>query len=123
MDCLNLHNFSWFPPIVFVCDSIKLQNLLDSRIFEGNYSTNVCLSSPYLLSVARLPPNTAIQLTGHKLFSTLYRHSETLDSGAQMHTLKPCKTRQPSVEFRTDQQSYPESDENNYLPYTNQSKP
>ena len=37
-----------------------------------------------------------------------------------MHTLKPCKTRQPSVEFRTDRQSYSEADENNYEPYTNQ---
>ena len=35
-----------------------------------------------------------------------------------MHTLKPCKTRQPSVEFRTDRQSYSESDENKYYePY------
>ena len=27
---------------------------------------------------------------------------------------KPCKTRQPSIELRTDPQSYSEVDENNY---------
>jgi len=34
-----------------------------------------------------------------------------------MHTLKPCKTCQPSIEFRTDRQSYSESNEKNYEPY------
>lgn len=34
-----------------------------------------------------------------------------------MHTLKPCKIRQPSIEFRTDRQSYSESNEKNYEPY------
>lgn len=34
-----------------------------------------------------------------------------------MHTLKLGKTHQPSIEFRTDRQSYTESDENNYEPY------
>lgn len=34
-----------------------------------------------------------------------------------MHTPKQCKTRQPSIDFRTDRKSYSESDKKNYEPY------
>ena len=75
----------------------------------------------YLLLLFPLPHgDTGRRSSCFVVLPSLYRHSGTL--GHDKCTLKPCKTRQPSVEFRTDRQSYSESDGNNYEPYLLQSR-
>ena len=76
--------------------------------------------SAYLLLLFPLPHgDTGRWSSCFVVLQSLYHHSGTL--GHDKCTLKPCKTRQPSVEFRTDRQSS-ESHENNFQPYLLQAR-
>ena len=45
-----------------------------------------------------------------------FQLARRMQIGHVLFCSKPCKTRQPSIEFITDRQSYSEADENNYEP-------
>ena len=91
------HAFSWFPPIVFECDSIN------------------CLKLAWFVYILRKLLSKCL------LICCSFSLWHTADQVVCCFTVcvKPGK---PSIELRTDWQSYSEMDENNYEPYLLQSR-